>query len=87
MKTGGNGSPLADNCLKEVSPTAWASSCRYSDRTGDLWGRDDWLAQVGPILAMVQDWRGLLDSATSEDELRGLRSHAEPVGPWVTMAS
>jgi len=33
------------------------------------------------MLAMVHDWQGLLDRATSEEELRGLRGHARTGWP------
>jgi len=46
-----------------------------------LSGRDDRLVQVAPLLAMVGDWRGLLDSALPEAELRDLRQHARTGRP------
>ena len=44
-------------------------------------GRDDRLVQVAPLLAMVGDWRGLLDSALPEEQLRELRQHARTGRP------
>ena len=34
-----------------------------------LRGRDDRLVKVAPLLAMIGDWRGFLDSAMREEEL------------------
>ena len=42
-----------------------AGDWRWSSATAHLSGRDDGLVQVAPLLAMVADWRGLLNSATS----------------------
>ena len=39
----------------------------------------DWVVEEG--LAMVDDWRGLLDSALVEEELRDLRSHTRTGWP------
>ncbi len=38
-------------------------------------GRGDRLVQVAPLLAMVDDWQALLDSATPEQPLRELPDH------------
>ena len=46
-----------------------------------LWGGDDRLVRVAPMLAMAPDWRGLLDSAIPEEELRALREHARTGHP------
>ena len=46
-----------------------------------LWGRDDPLVKVGPLLAMVGDWKGLLDSALREEELAELRGHGRTGRP------
>ena len=37
-----------------------------------LEGRDDALAEVAPLLALVRDWRRLLTSAVSEEEFKRL---------------
>jgi len=42
----------------------------------DLLGRDDRLVKVAPMLAMVSDWRALLDSAMAEEDLKQLRAHS-----------
>ena len=40
-----------------------------------LSGRDDRLVDVAPLLAMVANWRGLLDSVLAEEQLRDMRHH------------
>ncbi len=52
-------------------PSGW----RWSSAGAHLAGRDDRLVRVAPLLAMVTDWQGLLNSATREEELRDLRKH------------
>ncbi len=39
------------------------------------------LVKVGPLLAMVGDWKGLLDSALREEELEELRGHGRTGRP------
>ncbi len=46
-----------------------------------LLGRDDSLVKVAPLLAMVGDWKGLLNSALREEELRELRGHVRTGRP------
>jgi hypothetical protein len=57
----------------------------WSSARSHLPGRDDRLVRVAPMLAMIADWRGLLNSAIREEDLRDLREHARtgcpPVGP------
>jgi putative transposase len=55
----------------------WPSSSAQAH----LCGRDDRLVRVAPMLAMVADWRGLLDSAIREEELRDLREHGRTGRP------
>jgi len=55
--------------------TRTARQWRWSSARAHLSGRDDGLATVGPLLAMAGDWRGLLRSALSEEELGQLRQH------------
>ena len=43
-----------------------------SSTRAHLSGRDDGLVRVAPLLAMIPDWRGLLNSAIPEEELRDL---------------
>ncbi len=45
------------------------------------WCRDDRLVKVAPMLAMVNDWRGLLDSAMREEQLRDSRDHGRTGRP------
>ena len=47
----------------------------WSSAKSHLSGRDDRLVKVAPMLAMVSDWRGLLDSAIREEDLRDFREH------------
>ena len=48
----------------------------WSSAKAHLSGRDDRLVRVAPMLAMIADWRGLLNSAIREEDLRDLREHA-----------
>jgi putative transposase len=50
--------------------------CRWSSAKAHLSGRDDQSARVAPLLAMIADWRGFLDSVIQEEELRDFRQHA-----------
>jgi putative transposase len=52
-----------------------AADWPWSSARAHLSGRDDRLVHVAPLLAMVPDWRGLLDSVLEEHELRRLRDH------------
>ena len=47
----------------------------WNSATSHLCGRDDRLVRVAPLLAMVADWRALLDSGLGEEQLRDLRDH------------
>jgi putative transposase len=53
-----------------------AGAWRWSSAQAHLSGRDDRLVCVAPMLAMVANWRGLLDSAIREEEWRDFREHA-----------
>ena len=53
-----------------------AADWRWSSATAHLLGRDDRLVKVAPMLAMVPNWRALLDSAMAEEELKQLRAHS-----------
>src|SRR3990172_2568481 len=46
-----------------------------------LSGRDDSLVKVAPLLALIGDWRGFLNSAIREEELRNLREHGRTGRP------
>ena len=52
-----------------------AGDWRWSSARAHLSGRDDGLVRVAPLLGMVGDWRGFLNSAIPEEELRDLREH------------
>ena len=58
-----------------------AADWPWSSAKAHLSGRDDRLVRVAPMLAMVDDWRGLLDSAIPEEQLRALREHARTGHP------
>ncbi|NLF08750.1 MAG: hypothetical protein GX594_12345 [Pirellulaceae bacterium] len=53
----------------------------WSSAKAHLKGRNDRLAKVAPLLAMVADWRGFLNSAMSEDEIEKLRKHGRTGRP------
>lgn len=53
----------------------------WSSARAHLSKRDDRLTKVAPLLAMVGDWRGFLNSAMREEELRDLRKHGSTGRP------
>jgi putative transposase len=53
----------------------------WSSAKAHLSGRDDRLTKVSPLLAMVGDWRGFLNSALREEELLDLRAHGRTGRP------
>lgn len=53
----------------------------WSSAKSHLSGRDDRLVKVAPLLAMIGDWRGFLNSAMREEELRDLREHGRTGRP------
>jgi len=53
----------------------------WSSARAHLSGHDDCLVKVAPLLAMVGDWKGLLDSALREDDLKELRGHGRTGWP------
>ena len=53
----------------------------WSSARAHLSGHDDRLTKVAPLLAMVNDWRGFLNSAIREEELRDLREHGRTGRP------
>ncbi len=59
------------------SPAEW----RWSSARAHLSGHDDGLVKVAPLLAMVGDWAGLLNSALREEELKELRGHGRTGRP------
>ena len=58
-----------------------AAQWRWSSARAHLSGRDDCLVKVAPLVAMVGDWQGLLDSALREEQLRELRGHSRTGRP------
>ena len=59
--------PVRAGLVADAADWPWSSARAH------LSGRDDRLVQVAPLLAMLGDWRALLDSALPEEELRELR--------------
>ena len=53
----------------------------WSSARAHVSGRDDRLAKVAPLLAMVGDWNAFLNSAIREEELRDLREHGRTGRP------
>ena len=47
----------------------------WSSARAHLKGKDDLLAKVGPLLELAENWRRLLTSAVSEEELKLFRMH------------
>jgi putative transposase len=60
---------------------ASAEDSPWSSASAHLAGRDDALVQVAPLLAIIGDWRALLDSALAEEQLRELREHGRTGRP------
>ena len=58
-----------------------AAQWRWSSARAHLSGRDDCLVKVAPLVAMVGDWQGLLDSVLREEQLRELRGHSRTGRP------
>jgi len=67
--------PVRANLVADASQWPWSSARPH------LSGRDDRLVKVAPMLAMVNNWRALLDSAMREEELRELRDHGRTGRP------
>jgi putative transposase len=53
----------------------------WSSARAHLSGSNDRLTNVAPMLAMINDWRGFLNSAIHEEELRDLREHGRTGRP------
>ena len=62
--------PVRAGLVPDAADWPWSSARSH------LSGRDDRLVRVAPMLAMIADWRGLLNSAIREEELLDLREHA-----------
>ena len=61
--------PVRAGLVSAPSEYPWSSARAH------LTGRDDALVQVAPLLELAPDWRRLLTSAVSEEELKVLRGH------------
>lgn len=62
---------------KLVAAAEWP----WSSVRAHLAGHDDRLVTVGPMLAVVADWRGFLNSAIREEEIQDLRKHGRTGRP------
>jgi putative transposase len=58
-------------------PAEWS----WSSARPHLSGRDDRLAKVAPLSAIIGDWNAFLNSALPEEELRDLREHGRTGRP------
>ncbi len=67
--------PVRAKLVAEAADWPWSSARAH------LAGRNDRLANVLPMLAMVNDWRDFLNSAIREEELRDLRNHGRTGRP------
>jgi len=67
--------PVRAKLVADAAEWPWSSARSH------LSGRDDRLATVGPLLAMVGDWRAFLRSAIREEDLRDLRDHGRTGRP------
>ena len=61
--------PVRAGLVVDAADWPWSSAKPH------LSGRDDRLVRVAPMLAMIAEWRGFLNSAIREEELRDLREH------------
>jgi len=61
--------PVRAGLVEAPSEYPWSSARSH------VTGRDDGLVQVAPLLELAPNWRRLLTSAVSEEELRVLRGH------------
>jgi putative transposase len=67
--------PVRANLVADAAGWPWSSARAH------LAGRDDGLVKVAPLLAMVNDWRALLDSALGGEQLQDLREHVRTGHP------
>ena len=67
--------PVRANLVEDAADWPWSSAKAH------LSACDDRLVEVAPLLAIIDDWRAFLDSATDEDHLRQIRSHAQTGRP------
>src|SRR5271169_6618943 len=55
--------------------TVAPSDYRWNSARAHLTGKDDCLVRVSPLLEIAGDWRRLLTSAVSEEQLEDFREH------------
>ena len=67
--------PTRANLVADAADWPWSSARAH------LSGCDDGLVEVAPMLAIVDNWRALLDSAIPEERLQDLRNHARTGRP------
>jgi putative transposase len=67
--------PVRAGLVADVGEWPWSSARPH------LTGRDDRLVKTAPLLAMIADWRALLDSALTEEDLRDIREHGRTGRP------
>ena len=67
--------PVRANMVADAAEWPWSSARAH------LSGRDEQLVKVGPMLAMIHDWRAFLDSAIPEGQLQALRDHGRTGRP------
>jgi len=72
--------PVRAGLVADAADWPWSSARAH------LSGRNDRLARVAPLLAMVLNWRGLLDSAMREEDLRQMREHVRSGCPLGSVA-
>jgi putative transposase len=48
---------------------------RWSSARAHLAGKDDLLVKAAPLLSLAENWRKLLSSAVSEEEMKLFRAH------------
>ena len=51
------------------------SDYRWSSAVAHIKRKDDCLVKVGPLLALTNSWRRLLNSAASEEQIKAFREH------------
>ena len=61
--------PVRAKLVKDAWEYPWSSARAHVE------GKDDSLVKVGPILAIVGNWKGFLEGGANEDETKKLRQH------------
>jgi putative transposase len=67
--------PLRAGLVADAADWRWSSAGPHLSRC------DDRLVRTAPLLAMIADWRGFLNGAMREEELRDLRDHGRTGSP------